>query len=249
MADKLITEQIRDILTQCNIENNILYFPPGQLDRKLYTDVNDCLVNIGFKWNRAKKGHVSDNVDCFNRLKQILDAGISIDKKKKFQQFFTPPGVAAKLVKLADVKNQKVLEPSAGTGNLAKEAILQGAKSVTCVEIDEENYEELKNFSLLKGDFLSCRPDSIGKFDRIVMNPPFTKNQDIKHVEHALNFLKVNGILVAVMMPSVQRNKFQQLINRKELKCEILNIEEGAFKESGTNIKTIIVKITLVEIN
>jgi hypothetical protein len=39
----------------------------------------------------------------------------------------------------------------------------------------------------------------LGKFDRVVMNPPFDHGADIKHVEHARKFLKPGGRLVAVV--------------------------------------------------
>ena len=38
-------------------------------------------------------------------------------------------------------------------------------------------------------DFLACNGD-LGKFDRILMNPPFADGADIKHIEHAIGFLK-----------------------------------------------------------
>ena len=38
-----------------------------------------------------------------------------------------------------------------------------------------------------------------GKYDRILMNPPFEKLQDIDHVRHCFDQLKEGGVLVAVM--------------------------------------------------
>ena len=73
------------------------------------------------------------------------------------------------------------------------------------------------------------------------MNPPFTKNQDIAHVSHALKFLAPNGILVSLMMPNQTRKGFQELVAKYD--PEIIEVERGAFKESGTDIATIIVRI------
>ena len=55
-----ISEEILKILAECRIENNTLFLPPEQLDRKTYETVNKCLTDIGGKWNRKAKGHVFD---------------------------------------------------------------------------------------------------------------------------------------------------------------------------------------------
>ena len=46
-------------------------------------------------------------------------------------------------------------------------------------------------------DFLSRLPH--GSYDRVVMNPPFDLERDIDHVMHAMEFLKPDGLLVAIM--------------------------------------------------
>ena len=71
------------------------------------------------------------------------------------------------------------------------------------------------------------------------MNPPFTKGQDIKHVNHALQFLKPGGKLVAIMAGNDKSKWFDSL----EWCYEIEDVPAGAFKESGTNVATIIVTI------
>ena len=40
------------------------------------------------------------------------------------------------------------------------------------------------------------------KYDRIIANPPFTKNQDIDHVMQMWNFLKPGGRIVSIMSNS-----------------------------------------------
>ena len=44
-------------------------------------------------------------------------------------------------------------------------------------------------------DFLSHQ----GSYNRILMNPPFEKGQDIEHVRHAYSLLAAGGRLVSVM--------------------------------------------------
>ena len=86
-----------------------------------------------------------------------------------------------------------------------------------------------------------------GKFDRIVMNPPFANGQDIAHVTHALGMLKPTGVLVAIMSAGT---RFRQ--DRKATKFRALMTSRGAewhdlppdsFAEAGTGVNTCIVKV------
>ena len=94
-------------------------------------------------------------------------------------------------------------------------------------------------------DFLAQSPDAI--YDRVVMNPPFAKQADIKHILHALKFLKSDGLLVSVMAAGVlfRDNRlttdFRDLINERGGNIE--ELPDGAFKESGTMVRTVIVTI------
>ena len=176
----------------------------------------------------------------------MLETGVSLDQKKIFQAFYTPQEIAEIVVKRADVKGMTCLEPSAGEGALALEMRKQGADSIVCCELNEEACFKLMQFNfnaLLKSDFLELK--TFDKFDRVVMNPPFTKNQDIKHVEHALKFVKNGGRLVSIMSGNTDRQQFDKFISNLYLKYEITDLPEGAFKESGTNIKTIMLVIDL----
>ena len=46
---------------------------------------------------------------------------------------------------------------------------------------------------------MDSTPAGFGTFDRIVMNPPFSRDQDARHVNHAFSFLKPGGKLVAIV--------------------------------------------------
>lgn len=113
--------------------------------------------------------------------------------------FPTPPEVAKALVFLAEIgPGHEVLEPSAGIGSLA-EAIREAhpEAELTCIEWRPSLCKilRLKCFETIEADFLKAR----GAVDRIVMNPPFEKGQDIDHVRHAYDLLKPGGRLVAIM--------------------------------------------------
>ena len=88
-------------------------------------------------------------------------------------------------------------------------------------------------------------------FDRVVMNPPFAKQADIAHVRHALGFVKPGGRLVSVMSAAVtwktdrRTQSFHAMLESgfgfKGYHFE--DVPEGAFKESGTAVRTVILVV------
>jgi len=240
MANITLAPEVLAVLTRSTVNGNVLILPPVQLERKLYESVNKVIVFAGGKWKRGI-GHVFPS-DPMKKLGIALETGIAVDHKKKLQAFFTPEPLARRLADIADVSGHIVLEPSAGHGSIADACIGAGAKAVHCIEIDPENCDVLRKrghgHNTVCYDFLAMK---LEPHERIVMNPPFTKNQDIAHVAHALKFLQPSGILVAVMSPAVTRPKFQAIIADRNY--EIEELPAGAFKESGTSIATIILTI------
>jgi len=239
MADAKLTPEVEGILSQSTITENSLILPSVQLDRKTYEAVNKVLVAAGGKWDRKTRSHLFSS-DPRPRLGLALETGVAVDEKKKYQAFFTPPELAARVADMASLEGHTVLEPSAGHGAICDACIGAGAFLVECVEINPENVAKLraKGYETTEGDFLEVEPKP---YSRIVMNPPFTKNQDIKHVEHALRFLAPEGILVAIMLANETRQKFQDLVSG--LDHEITHIPAGAFSDSGTEVRTIILQV------
>lgn len=110
----------------------------------------------------------------------------------------TPPILANRMVDLARISEQsRVLEPSAGWGNLAQAARNTGA-DVTCIELNSERIRHLREekFVAWQGDFLHFKPGPTLAFDAVVMCPP---RNAIAHIDHALKFLKPDGVLVALI--------------------------------------------------
>jgi predicted RNA methylase len=185
-------------------------------------------------------------------MEQIIQTGeVTLIRtiQQDFGYFPTPPGVVKRLMALADVDFETLaLEPSAGQGAIAQALIDHGA-TVDCVELLAKNVEALealKNVNAVaQGDFLAITPDPA--YDRVVMNPPFAKQADIHHVTHALKFLKPDGLLVSVMSSGVtfRDNKltqdFRDLVRSRG--GDIEPLPDGAFKDSGTMVRTVIVTI------
>src|SRR5690606_5547682 len=114
----------------------------------------------------------------------------------------------------------------AGEGNILK-GILSKTTHAVAVEINPNFISKLNDLYpavIMERDFL-LQP--ILQVDRVVMNPPFSKQQDIDHIYHAFKFLKPGGILVSVVSESpFYRNNKKSVEFREWLNdAEIINLE------------------------
>ena len=131
----------------------------------------------------------------------------------EFQQFSTPPAEALVVVKAAALcPGMSVLEPSAGTGNIAVLARLLGAQ-VDTNEIDPRRLELLTLQGFRPTALDAERLDNLLPLEKtyhaIVMNPPFSATGGrvnghrtifgARHIEQALLRLKPGGRLVAIV--------------------------------------------------
>jgi protein-L-isoaspartate O-methyltransferase len=226
----------------------------GQLDRSLYTKVNKTLEQAGGEWNRKRQCHVfaqnprdllnldTGRVDHSKVTAETIAQAVADGRGGVMvsQLFPTPPDLAARMVETAQISNgDTILEPSAGTGNLAQ-AILTAfpLNLVRCVEINQPLSDLLKKQGLpiICGDFLE-QNENLGQFDRVVMNPPFANGQDVRHIQHALKFLKPGGRLVALCANGPkQRETLKPLA--EESGGWWKDLPADSFKEAGTNVST-----------
>ena len=219
---------------------------PEQLDRKLYERANKVLVAAGGVWKRGAKAHVFQD-DATAVIEQILVAG-EIASQQDFGAFFSPATVADRVIALGDLHpGMTVIEPNAGRGAIASRALLAGCV-VDCVELQQRNVDILCSTpyrQVVQADFLSLPPAP--RYDRALANPPFSRQDDIRHVLHALKFLVPGGLLVSVMSAGVSyrdnrlTQDFRDLVRSRGGDIEAL--PEAAFKETGTLVSTVIVTI------
>lgn len=230
----------------------------GQLDRKLYVAVNKALEALGGVWTRSAKAHVFPT-DAATRIDGAIVAG-EVTTDAEMGYFPTPPKLAAELVARAGVApGMSVLEPSAGEGAIALAAARAGGK-VTCIELDEGRVGTLLALGLTVlaypggidsacragVDFLACDPARHApRYDRVVLNPPFAKRQDIRHIGHALAFLRPGGVLVSVAAAGVAfrddaiARDFRALVDAR--RGTIAPLPDDAFRASGTGVRTVVV--------
>lgn len=142
----------------------------------------------------------------------------------------------------------RVLEPSAGGGALANWAAMVPNAAVTCVEIQPHLAAALaasgRFAKVAQDDFLNRTPEELGRFDVIIMNPPFDSRRDVDHVAHALGFLAEGGVLVAVMAAGVEFREDRKTADfRREIERRggtFFDLPPGSFAESGTWINTVL---------
>lgn len=167
---------------------------------------------------------------------------------KKIDGFFpTPTPLIQQMFAMVSVEpNDTICEPSAGLGHIAEQIRLTWPENdLKVIEVNHSLSEVLKkkNFDVDNSNFLSTTQ----KFDVIIMNPPFEKNQDIDHVKHAFSLLNGGGRLVAIMAGNKNENSSNKKIAEfLEMVSEFGYMEqneEGSFKSAfnSTNVNTVTV--------
>lgn len=238
--DSVLTE-----LSLLRAEGNKIILPAQHLSQ--YDEIKARMENAGFKYRNVKKVMFFEGaaqVDAAAVLAE-LQSGARINIQQETQFFATPPERARlACAQLGDINDMDVLEPSAGDGALADEARSSGAR-VTTVENWDVNVAALraKGYDPVARDFLEVRPRDFDKaFDAVLLNPPFTKGQDMKHVQHALSFLKPTGRLCAITSGGAgdgqtsAHKQFAKVLEVADARREA--IPAGEFKSSGTGVAT-----------
>lgn len=229
------------VLRNCTVEGNMVKLPKEQLDRKLYLEVAKALEMIGGKWKGGKVMGFVFSTDPTELLEKITNCEKQ-NLKKEFQFFATPEQLADELVYLADLKpHDTILEPSAGQGAIIKAINKVCDVLPDCFELMEVNTIILNQsglkFNLIGDNFFKHKGKT---YTKIIANPPFAKNQDIDHLKEMYECLSRGGRLVCITSESwVNGSQKKQVEFRKwldKVEADIIKVERGSFKESGTSI-------------
>lgn len=254
-----VDQTVLSVLGNSTVAGRLLSLPE-QLDRKLYMSVAKALEAAGWKWNRKLKGHECTEEDGVAKLEQLLLTGEVTHMRQEFDLFETPERVVEQMIEHALIPDQtdihdpkkvmKVLEPSAGRGRIVK-AVRKTGAIVFAYEVQKPLADLVTTYMYPQGaccckNFLEVEPNPV--FDRVLMNPPFSKQADIAHVTHALKFVRPGGMLISIMSPSFtfrtdrKTTAFKELLDSCDL-YEITVLPTGTFKESGTMVSTLMLKV------
>jgi hypothetical protein len=165
---------------------------------------------------------------------------------KDLQFYWSPPEVIEAALEYAEVYSSRsysgerpalrVLEPSCGDGRIL-DAIRERGYQALGIEYHPGRAAEAraKGHNVLTANFLDqpATPD----FDRVVMNPPFYGRHYVKHVRHALGFLKPGGTLVSILPATAH-------YDHGDLEGEWRDLPVGSFSAAGTNVPTGMLRIT-----
>lgn len=216
-----------------NIPNSVQWLGNRDGDKTARKEAEKVLEAIGGVYDQ--RGWFQFDYDPTDIIDEIVCSGCIPDQKS--HQFYPTKSetVGAAAIEMADIGElDECCEPNAGQGHLAA---LMPKDRTTCVEISELHCAILRarGFNTVQADFLEWAKTA-PKFDRIVMNPPYSEQRWRAHLEAAFGLLKDEGRLVAIL-PSSTKDK--ELI--AGARHRFSTIFENQF--AGTSVSVVIVCI------
>lgn len=251
LMDKLLPFQVIDVLSGMEQAREIVgegrnrrfRSIPNTLGLASQDPQKDVLAQIEIVMaaiGGVKEGrHWVFDYDPTDVVGQIVCTG-AIPDHVSHQFYPTPDRLAAKVVSIAaqDASEGMLwLEPSAGTGSLATH--VPTTAQLHCVEINALHAQILRarGFQgVFHEDFLVYAQTSGNKYDRIVMNPPFSGGRWLAHLEAATKLLSEDGVLVAILPASA---KDKELIRGYQHNFSKIYSNEFA----GTSTSVVIVQV------
>lgn len=193
--------------------------------------------------NDAHRYFMEEHAPRFDAYRTRREDGTAPAAVSAFQLFQTPAHIARLLVDALHLQpGARVLEPSAGLGRIL-DALPQDAEAVA-VEIAPALVQQLHRQDkggrrIVAADFLTTTPTELGTFDAVAMNPPFHMRADVRHIMHAMTFLRPGGRLAALCMDTHHRaDALRPMADTWQ------TLPARSFRAEGTNIDAILLTIT-----
>lgn len=237
LMDKPLPSEVVTELANSDISTQFIKVKAYSINKAIEKELHSVLKQIGGVLTEKPREKYYYNVFSFDYnvyevIEEIIKTG-EIPDHKSYQFYPTPENIAQDAVVMADIQEGNTcLEPSAGIGGIAD---FMPKDKTTCIEISELHSRILKDkgFNVVTGDFLKLAEKTSKRFNRIIMNPPYSEGRWKAHLEAASSLLDKNGKLVAVLPASV---KGKELI--KGFKHNYSKVYSNEF--SGTSIDTVI---------
>lgn len=208
---------------------------PKHDDKVVRKAAEAVLVAIGGV--RVQDGHSyhwSFDYDPLPVIQAIAASG-RIPNQQSHQFYPTPDDVADRVMDYAeagDCYTGEWLEPSAGIGSISNR---MPHELTTCVEISPLHCRILESQAgyadVVNTDFMNWSTGK--KYNRIVMNPPYSEGRWKAHTEKAASHLADGGRLVSVL-PATAKNSFEL----PGMICHYSEVLKNRF--SGTGIDVVI---------
>lgn len=129
--------------------------------------------------------------------------------------FPTPKQIIDQMLINVDVAGSIFLEPSAGKGNIVDVLNKRGADQVLVFEKNQDLACIVSDKARLIGnDFLQCTPEQISHIDAIIMNPPFSADE--QHILHAWDIAPEGCTIISLCNTQTIENSYSR--GRKQLK-------------------------------
>lgn len=248
-GERPLTEAQRRVLGSCVCDGQIISLSPKiRFEKRELDEFRRLLEAVGGSYRKGGSWVIDEHAGSAGAfVSLLLEEGVYVDRRD-MGAFFTSDSLATEVVGVARIEpGMSVLEPNGGSGVLVKRLIaaavpegqgLSPADFVVTCEVHAPFAKELEETGacVVCDDFLSVESFGGRRFDRIVMNPPFSNNQDIAHVIHAMSYLKEDGKLVCITSPMFVEEKgpksqFRELV--VSTGAQSYSVDRGAFSASG----------------
>lgn len=247
-GEEPIRLSVAQMVLASNLEAAALSLPQNfQFDKTDYQRLRAALLKAGATYKRSAF-HFPSVERAEEVISQLLQ-GERVNFKKSLQYYPTPEPVADRLFQGVDVSGKVVLEPSGGEGALVEQALKRGADRVLTAELHTDFHQTLrqKGAEVIGDDLLALTAEDVKDVDVVIMNPPFTKGQDVDHVNHLLEILPPTAEIHAIMSGSIRHHSQSKYERFRDYLSEVGSvpevIEKGAFQSSGTQVETCLVRI------
>mgnify|MGYP005988825145 CR=1 FL=1 len=206
----------------------------GHADKHTLQQAEDIMMACGGVRRNIRAHDFQFDYDFTQLVPEIIRTG-SLPDKRSHQFYPTEIKLAERASSMLEFNDGDLcLEPSAGQGGLLDFM----PKDTIAVEISELQAEvlKLKGFNnVVNVDFIEYAQETGYRFDKILMNPPFSQGRHEQHLHSAMRLLSDKGELVAILPQSAK--------NKPELEGFVYKWSDDihdAFK--GVSVVTVILK-------
>lgn len=131
----------------------------------------------------------------------------------------TPDSVIESMLSASDIAGKTILEPSFGAENISRWLLRNGAERVVGCEINDRLRNAARDTEVIGRDFLTLTAIDVSHVEMIVMNPPFTRQE--QHIMHAWEIAPEGCEIISLCNASMLDNNWSSC--RKNI-CELINL-------------------------